>query len=53
MKKDFAKRIALIFLSAFIYITTAYIPLTAYAAPASEEEYQAAAEKHFPFRVTK
>lgn len=45
MKKDFAKRIALIFLSAFIYITTAYIPLTAYSAPASEEEYQAAAEE--------
>ena len=44
MKRYFGKRIAVI-LSAFLYITTAFAPLTAYAAPASEADYAAAAEE--------
>lgn len=45
MNRHFLKRIALITLSAFLYITTSLTPLTALAAPTSEEEYRAAAEE--------
>lgn len=44
MNKHYLKRITLLF-SAFLYISTAFIPLTTYAAPASEAEYRAAAEE--------
>lgn len=45
MNRHFLKRIALITLSAFLYITTALTPLTVLAAPASDADYQAAAEE--------
>ncbi len=45
MIKLFFKRMFFIVLSVFIYITTISAPLTVFAAPASEENYQAAAEE--------
>lgn len=45
MKRYFLKRILIVTLSAFLYSTTAFTPLTVFAAPASETEYQTAAEE--------
>ena len=44
MKRQYAKRIGLLFLSAFLYITTAFTPLTVLAAP-TESDYEAQAEE--------
>ena len=44
MKRLFAKRLGLLFLSAFLYITTAFTPLTVLAAP-TESDYEAQAEE--------
>ena len=45
MNRHHCKRMILIALSAFLYITTILSPLTASAAPKSEADYQAAAEE--------